>query len=153
MTFWRFYYLYKRFCIIHRQWTIMYYASELNQIVNMDQIPNYSVFENFTNTELFGFWKWMNTKYRIVLFGLNYLNTEFKNRIVAPQKILYVNFVTKWDEENLILYFHIYMRAFYCFFYTYLAYKKSRTIRYLVTTIWVFTYYSEITNGPNTEYE
>ena len=28
---------------------------ELDRIVNMDQIPNYSVFENFTNTKLFGF--------------------------------------------------------------------------------------------------
>ena len=28
--------------------------------------------------------------------------------------------------------------------------KNSRTIRYSVTTIWVFEYYSEITNGPNT---
>ena len=27
--------------------------SELDQIVNMDRIPNYSVFENFMNTELF----------------------------------------------------------------------------------------------------
>ena len=26
-------------------------GSELDQIVNMDQIPNYLVFENFTNTE------------------------------------------------------------------------------------------------------
>ena len=28
-----------------------YHISELDQIVNMDRIPNYSVFENFTNTE------------------------------------------------------------------------------------------------------
>ena len=31
--------------------------------------------------------------------------------------------------------------------------KNSTTIRYLVSTIWVLKYYSEITNGPNTEYE
>ena len=29
--------------------------SELDRIVNMDQILNHSVIENFTNTELFGF--------------------------------------------------------------------------------------------------
>ena len=28
---------------------------ELDRIVNMDRIPNYSFFENFTNTKLFGF--------------------------------------------------------------------------------------------------
>ena len=74
--------------------------SELDRIVNMDRIPN---------TELFGFWKfykywipnysffwkWMNTEYRIVLFGLNYSNTEYlKLNSISPQKILYVNFVT-----------------------------------------------------------
>ena len=31
------------------------FKPELDRIVNMDQIPNYSFFENFTNTELFGF--------------------------------------------------------------------------------------------------
>ena len=181
-------------------------------------------------------------EYRIVLFGLNYSNTEYLKSNSSPPKNFYVNFVTKWDEENLILYFHPYMRTFYCVFYTYLAYKKflnysvfgdnysgirilfgnhkwteyririvlfglnysnteyltsnstsknfficefcekwdedtlilffiltwglftvfsthilliknSRTIRYSVTTIRVFKYYSEITNGPNTEYE
>ena len=40
------------------------------------------------------------------------------------------------------------MRAFYCVFYTYLAYKKFKN--YLVNPTWVFKYYLEITNGPNT---
>ena len=62
-------------------------------------------------------------EYQIVLFGLNYSNAKIL-------KILYVNLVTKWDEENLILYFHTYMRGFYCVFYTYLAYKKF--LNYLV---------------------
>ena len=37
-----------------------------------------------------------------------------------------------------------------CFQYISCLQKNSRTIRYLVTTIWVFEYYLEITNGPNT---
>ena len=46
--------------------------AELIRIVNMNQKSNYSVFENFTNTEnrIICFLK-MN-EYRIVLFGLNY---------------------------------------------------------------------------------
>ena len=36
------------------------------------------------------------------------------------------------------------------FFIHILLYENSITIRYLVTTIWVFEYYSEITYGPNT---
>ena len=32
-------------------------------------------------------------------------------------------------------------------------FKSAHFIWYSVTTIWVFEYYSEITYGPNTEYE
>ena len=35
------------------------------------------------------------------------------------------------------------------FFMQILIYENSITIWYSVTTIWVFKYYSEITNGPN----
>ena len=76
------------------------------------------------NTELFGFWKWTNTEYRIVLFGLNYSNTEYLTSNSTPKKFFICEFCEKWDEDTLILYFHTYMRAFYCVFYTYLAYKK-----------------------------
>ena len=75
------------------------------------RIPNYSFFENE---------RILNSTIWSQLFEYQIL----KKRIVAPQKILYVKFVTKWDEENLILYFHTYIRAFYCVFFTYLAYKK-----------------------------
>ena len=42
------------------------------------------------------------------------------------------------------------MKLFSVFLIHILLYEKSITIWYLVTTIWVFEYYSEITNGPNT---
>ena len=38
------------------------------------------------NTELFSFWKWTNTEYQIVLFGLNYSNTEFLKSNSSPPK-------------------------------------------------------------------
>ena len=49
--------------------------------------------------------------------------------------------MTKWDEENLILYFHTYMRGFYCVFYTYLSYKK---ILELFSIRWQLFGYSNI---------
>ena len=91
----------------------------------MDQIQNYSVFENFMNIEyqIIRFLK--ISEYRIVIFGLNYSITEYLKANSSPQKILYVKFVTKRD---LILYFHTYMRAFYCVFNTFLAYKKIQEL-------------------------
>ena len=62
-----------------------YYISELDQIENIIwteyRIPNYSVFENYTNTkyQIIRFLK-MN-EYRIVLSGLNYLNRIVVNFI------------------------------------------------------------------------
>ena len=73
-------------------------------------IPNYSFFEN----------EWiLNSTIQSQLFKYRILKS---NR--SPPKILYVKFVSKWDEENLILYFHTYKRAFYCVFYTYIFIKK-----------------------------
>ena len=75
-------------------------------------------------TKLLVFWKWTNTEYRIVLLGLNYSNTQYLTSNSTPKKFFICEFCEKWDEDTLILYFHTYMRAFYCVFYTYLAYKK-----------------------------
>ena len=92
---------------------------ELHWMVNMDWIQN---------TKLFGFWKFYEyqiipflkmNKNQIVIFSLNYLNTKYITLNSSPPKILYVKFFTKWDEENLFLYFHTYMHI-----YAYLAYKK-----------------------------
>ena len=44
------------------------------------------------------------------------------------------------------------MKLFSVFFIYILLYENSITIRYSVTTIRVFEYYSEIENGPNTKY-
>ena len=41
------------------------FKSELDQIVNMDRIPNYSVFENFMNTEYQIIWFLKMNEYRI----------------------------------------------------------------------------------------
>ena len=117
------------------------FIAELDQIVNMDQIPNtklfsfwkfyeyripnYSFFENFTNTELFGFWKWTNTEYRIVLFGLNYSNTEYLKSNSSPPKNFICEFCDqmRWGKfDPLFSYLH--EGFLLCFFYTYLAYKK-----------------------------
>ena len=71
-------------------------------------IPNYLVFENFTNTEyrIIHFLK-MN-EYQISNSTIRSQLIEYrilKNWIVAPpKKILYVKFVTKWDE-GFLLYF------------------------------------------------
>ena len=127
---------------------------ELDQIVNMDQIPNYSVFESFMNTEyqIILFLK-MN-EYWIVLFGLNYSNTEYlKSNSSPPQKNLYVNFVTN-EMRKIWSFIFIPTWGLFTVFSTHiLLIKNSRTIRYLVTTIQVFKYYSKITNGLNTNYE
>ena len=52
-------------------------GSELDRIVNMDQIPNYSVFENFTNTE-----------YRIIRF-LNMNEYRISNSTIRSQLFEY----------------------------------------------------------------
>ena len=93
---------------------VVCFQAEFDQIMNMDQIPNYLVFG----------------------------------------KILYVNLVTKLDEENLILYFHSYMSAFYCVFDKFLAFEFF----FEVFGNWyqLFGYlniFLKISNGPNTEYE
>ena len=102
-------------CLELFSWKTTSHKAELDRIANMDQIPN---------TELFGFWKWTNTEFRIILFGLNYSNTEYLTSNSTPKKFSICEFCGKSDEDTLILYFHTYMRAFYCVFYTYLAYKK-----------------------------
>ena len=87
------------------------------------------------NTELFSFWKFYEN-WIICFLKMNEYwianstiqSQLFKYRILNikqyPQKIFICEFCEKWDEVTLILYFHTYMRAFYCVFYTYLAYKK-----------------------------
>ena len=61
------------------------------------------------NTKLFGFWKWMNTEYRIVLFGLNYSNTEYLKSNSSPQKNLICEFCDqmRWGKfDPLFSYLH-----------------------------------------------
>ena len=58
-----------------------------------------------------------------------------------------------WDKEkkeDFNLSFCSYMKLFSVFLIHILLYEKSITIWYSVTTIRVFEYYSEITNGPKT---
>ena len=73
------------------------------------QIPNYSVFENFTNTKLFDFWKWTNTEYWIVLFGLNYSNTKYLKSNSSPPKKFIFEFCDqmRWGKfDPLFSYLH-----------------------------------------------
>ena len=104
------------------------------------------------NTKFFGFWKWMNTKYRIVLFGFNYWNTKyFKSNSRPPKNVICeICDQMRWGKfDPQFSYLHEGFSL--CFSIHILLINNSRTIRYSVTTIQVFKYYSEITNGPNTE--
>ena len=61
------------------------------------------------NTELFGFWIWTNTEYRIALFGLNYSNTEYLKSNSSPPKNLICEFCDqmRWGKfDPLFSYLH-----------------------------------------------
>ena len=61
------------------------------------------------NTELFGFRIWMNTEYRIALFGLNYSNTEYLKSNSSPPKNLICEFCDqmRWGKfDPLFSYLH-----------------------------------------------
>ena len=92
-------------------------------------------------------------EYRIVLFSLNYSNTKYLKSNSSPPK----NFKCKFCDQMRCgkfdaLFSYLHEGFLVCFLHILLI-KNSRTIWYLVTTIWVFKYYLEITNGPNTEHE
>ena len=65
-------------------------------------------------------------------------NTEYLKSNRSPPK----NFICKFSDQMRLGKFD-----------PFLLLKNSRTIQYLLKTIHVFKYYSEITNGSNTEYK
>ena len=69
----------------------LWLQAELDQIVNI------------RNIEVFVFWKLMNTKYWIVLFGLNYSNVQYQK--VAPNFICeickYSNIIQKSQMDQI----------------------------------------------------
>ena len=86
---------------------------QIIQFLKILRIPNYLVFENFTNTD-----------YQIVLFGLNYSNTEYLKLNSSPPKNFICEFCDqmRWGKfDPLFSYLH---EGFYCVFYTYLSYKR-----------------------------
>ena len=137
----------------------------MQRIVKMDRIriPNIFVFENFPNTEywIIRFLKMdriPNTNSTIwsQLFKYQILNTKYGNWPDSCCQKYFFILTDLWQNEIRKFWFFIFvpkLKIFTEFFIHFLLYKDSKTIRYLVITIRVFEYYSEITNRPNTEYE
>ena len=108
------------------------------------QILNYSFFENGPNT---------NSTIWSLLFKYQILNTKYGNWPNSCCQKYFFILTDLWQNEKRKFWFFIFvpkLKIFTEFFIHFLLYKDSKTIRYLVITIWVFEYYSVITNRPNT---
>ena len=124
------------------------------------QIPDILIFENFLNTEywIICFLKMdripnTNSTIRSQLFEYRILNTKYGNWPNSCSQKYFFILTDLWQNEIRKFWFFVFvpkLKIFTEFFIHFLLYKDSKTIRYLVITIRVFEYYSEITNRPNT---
>ena len=110
----------------------------MQQIVNLDQIPNIFVFENLVNTEyrILHFLKTdripnTNSTIWTQLFEYQILNNKYWKLTDAHCHQYFFHKLNLWLKES----FCSYMKLFSVFFILILRYKNSLTIRYLVTTI------------------
>ena len=66
-------------------WGFLFVTSVLSRIVKTDRIPNTEYIQFLRNDripKIFGFWKWSNTEYRIVILGRYYSNSSNSIQIV-----------------------------------------------------------------------